>query len=101
MQTAAIAAPSAAQKEVARLRTAIDGVDTRLVALLAERLGLARETAAAKQLAGAPPSDPGREAEVVRRAAAEARAQGLDAEVVRAIFWRIIELSHRGRGGEA
>jgi chorismate mutase len=53
---------------------------------------VARETLAAKHAAGMPLLDPPREAAVVRRAAALARAAGLPDEEVREIFWRVIGL---------
>ena len=80
------------------VRHAIDAVDTELLALLARRLRLAHEARATRTGVGGPPVDPAREAAVVRRAATLAREHGLEPEVVRDIFWRIIELSHRSTG---
>ena len=37
-----------------------------------------------------PVSDPAREAEVIRRAVEEARARGVDEEMVRDVIWRVI-----------
>ncbi len=41
--------------------------------------------------------DLAREAEVIRQASTRARDIGLDTEVVRDVFWRLIDLSHRTR----
>jgi chorismate mutase len=73
------------------LRTEIARTDDELVALIARRLGLAREIGDIKRRLGAPVLDPAREAEVVRRAAAGARHHDVDAELVRAVLWRIID----------
>lgn len=81
-----------------RIRAEIEAVDAALVGLLADRLRLARAAGEAKQGAGLPTLDPGREAAVVRRAAAAARDRGLPPEAVRDVFWHIVGLC---RGAQA
>jgi chorismate mutase len=79
--------------ELSRLRSEIERVDRDLVALIAERVRLAREIGAAKRESGQPTLDPAREAEVVRRAGTLAREAGLPDERVREIFWQLISLA--------
>lgn len=74
-----------------QLRGEIAEADDTLVRLLAHRLALAKEIGEIKTRLGVPVLDPAREAEVVRRAAADARDQGVDPELVRAVLWRIID----------
>jgi chorismate mutase len=74
-----------------RLRNEIARTDDELVALIARRLALARDIGDIKRRLGMPVLDPAREAEVVRRAAAGARDHDVDAELVRAVLWRIID----------
>ncbi len=83
---------SAGTPEIDALRDRIAAVDARLVELVAERARLAREIGDAKRRAGLPTLDPAREAQVVRAAAARARAYGLDDEGVRDLYWRLIGL---------
>ncbi len=85
-----------------RLRAQSEDVDVALADLLARRVALARETAAAKGAVGLPLLDPQREAEVVRRGVALARERGLDPEAVRAILWRVVGMcrdAQEGGGG--
>jgi chorismate mutase len=82
---------------LATLRDAIGEVDARLVALIAERVRLARAVGAAKRALGRPTIDPSREAAVVRHAGELARAASLDDGEVREIFWRLIALSRRAQ----
>ena len=77
------------------LRARIEQVDQELVALLARRQELASGIARAKHAAGLPVVDLPREAAVVRRAAEQARAAGIDEETVRHIFWCLIDLARR------
>ncbi|NLG63098.1 MAG: chorismate mutase [Candidatus Cloacimonetes bacterium] len=81
------------------LRRELEQLDGQLIRLLAERERLAREIGAAKRAAGIPTLDPAREAAVVRRAAALAREHGLDEEVVRAVFWKLIASARRAQHG--
>src|SRR5690606_1022337 len=79
------------RERLRQLRDEIAAVDDELVSLLARRLALAREIGEIKTSLGIPVLDPAREAEVVRRAAADARQHGVDPELVRAVLWRIID----------
>jgi chorismate mutase len=83
--------------ELETLRQEIEGVDDRLIALLGERVQLARRVGVAKRGAGLPTLDPRREAAVVRRAGEQARAAGLQDEDVRYIFWHVIGLCRRAQ----
>jgi chorismate mutase len=87
----------AAGAELSALRDEIERIDRALVDLLAERVRIGRRVARAKRHAGLPVLDPGREAEIVRRAAVRAREQDLPDETVREIFWRIIGLTRRSQ----
>ena len=88
------AAP-AVEEPLVRLRREIEEVDARLVRLIELRVRLAREAGLVKGRSGDPVMDPEREAAVVRRAVSLARAEGLDAEAVRQLFWQIIGLCRR------
>lgn len=80
--------------DAAGCRRAIDAVDRALVRLLAQRRDLAARTQSLRTGGGDLLRDPAREAEVLRHAAAEARAVGLPEESVRQLFWRVIETCH-------
>ena len=84
-----------ARRELDELRARIAEVDRALIDGIAERLRIARRIGEVKALLGLPVMDPAREAEVVRRAASEARDRGADPELVRAVLWQIID---RARG---
>ena len=84
-----------ARAELAGCRAQIEELDLRIIALLAERVALGQKTAGLKRTAGLPILDPQREAEVIRRAVAAARAKELPTESVRQIFWHIVGLSRR------
>ena len=86
---------AAARSELAGCRSAIEELDLRIIALLAERVALGQQTAGLKRTAGLPILDPQREAEVIRRAVVAARSKGLPTEAVRQIFWHIVGLSRR------
>jgi chorismate mutase len=86
-----------AWSELEAIRSEIERVDRALVALIGERVRLARAVGAAKRAAGLPTLDPAREAAVVRRAGALAREAGLDDEEVRYIFWHLVGLSRRAQ----
>ncbi len=83
----------ASNADVDRARGEIERIDRELVALIDERVEVAREIGRAKRAAGMKTLDPAREAAVVRRAGELARERGLDDEVVRRIFWQLIALS--------
>lgn len=74
------------------LRARVERIDEALLALLVRRIRIARQIGRAKQRAGLPILDPAREATVVRRAAARARALDLPPEEIRALFWQVIAL---------
>lgn len=82
---------------LAELREDIARIDHELIRLIGERVRLARAVGRAKRAAGLPTLDPGREAAVVRRAAAHARAANLDEDVVRGIFWHLIGQARRAQ----
>jgi len=73
-------------------RKEIERIDRELVALIAERVRLAREIGGLKRAATQPLLDPPREAAVVRRAAEQAAELQLPDEPVRTIFWQLIGL---------
>ena len=83
--------------ELKVLRGEIEQIDQRIVNLIAQRVGVAREIAQAKSDAGAPLFDPAREAEVVRRAATCASACAVDEETVRRIAWLMIALCRQAQ----
>ena len=79
--------------ELAALRSQIDDLDSQLLDLMAARFRLAVATLEVKKRAGLLPVDVRREAAVVARGARLARERGLEPELVRDIFWRLIDLS--------
>jgi chorismate mutase len=83
------------QEELMDCRNAIEVVDRRIVALLAQRMALALRAASAKRAAGLPLVDPAREAEVIDRVVAEGRSHGLPADGVEKVFERIVAMSRR------
>ncbi|MDT8368653.1 MAG: chorismate mutase [Longimicrobiales bacterium] len=90
-------------RQIRRLETVrreIDLVDEILVSLIHDRLRLAVAAADSKRRVGHALRDVRREAEVIRRASHRARDLGLDDEAVRAVFWQLIDLSHRTVGTE-
>lgn len=78
--------------DVAEVRARIEAVDRRLVALVAERLELARGIGALKRRTDSATLDPGREAAVIRHAVEAGRALGLPEEPVRQLFWTLVGL---------
>lgn len=77
--------------ELDALRRRIGEVDRILIDAIAERLRIARRIGDVKTRMGLPVMDPAREAEVIRRAAADARERGADPELVRAVLWQIMD----------
>lgn len=75
------------------IRGRIDEVDAGLVDLLATRAELARAAAVVKSRNGHAQEDLAREAAVVRRASALARERGMEPELTRDVFWRVMALS--------
>jgi chorismate mutase len=84
---------NAPPRALSEIRDEIDRLDARMLDLMAERLELALSTLDVKRDNGLYRTDRRREAEVVRRGADLARERGLEPELVREIFWRVIELS--------
>jgi chorismate mutase-like protein len=82
-----------------KLRNRILEVDEALVDLVGERRALVEEIGRIKADLGLPVLDPAREASVVRRAAAMARAKGLDEELVRDVIWRIMASARADQEG--
>jgi chorismate mutase len=83
---------TAAERDLAAIRAAIDEVDDEIVRLLVERTRLALEAGAVKRAAGVPIPDAERERAVIARAVALA-SPPLEARAVEAIFARILEES--------
>jgi isochorismate pyruvate lyase len=75
---------------LAEARRELDALDDAILSLLAQRAGRVAALAAWKQANGVPLRDPAREAQVLDRLAARARASGLDGEAVRAVFARVV-----------
>ena len=78
--------------DVAEVRARIEAVDRRLVALVAERLELARRIGGLKRRTDSATLDPGREAAVIRHAVENGRELGLPEEPVRQLFWTLVGL---------
>ncbi len=78
---------------LAPYRQRIDALDDRIVDLLAERTGIIREVGALKYAEGIAAVLPDRVDEVRERAAARAAAQGVDADMVRALYTILIDYS--------
>jgi chorismate mutase/prephenate dehydratase len=83
------------REELIECRNAIEVVDRRIVALLAQRVALGLRAAAAKRAAGLPILDHARETEVIRHALAEARSHDLPDDAVGQIFERVVAMSRR------
>lgn len=77
------------------LRVEIEMVDAALIDAIAQRMALARRIREVKQRAGQPVLDPAREAAVVARASARARAAGLPEDEIRALYWQLMALARR------
>lgn len=72
------------------LRAEIDALDSTLAETLAARFRVAEAVGRLKRREGILPTDPAREAEIVRRATARARASGVPVEGVRSVFWAVL-----------
>ncbi len=88
---------SPAAAELKKCREEIGRIDMEFVALLRNRVELARRTGTLKGTLGLPILDTGREASVIRGAVAHAREAGLAEEPVREIFWHILGLSRKAQ----
>ncbi len=89
-----------APASIASLRAKIEAVDERLIEAIAERVALARAVGRAKVAAGQPVTDPAREAAVVMRASALARAAGLPEDEIRALYWKLMAISRKAQLAE-
>ena len=78
---------------MAALRAGIDALDARLVALLAERARFIDRAVELKRAEGLPARIPVRVAEVLDRVRARAAAEGLDPDLVEALWRRLIDWS--------
>jgi chorismate mutase len=87
-------APVTTEPELETLRRQIDDLDTQLLGLVAQRIGVVLQIAEHKLARGLPAYDPGREARLIERLC-ELRPPPLDAETVRRIFERLIDESRR------
>jgi chorismate mutase len=85
------------RNELRDCRNAIEVVDRRIVALLAQRVSLALRAAEAKKTARLPIVDAAREAEVFQRVLAEGRLHALPADALQDIFERIVAMSRRAQ----
>ena len=74
-------------------RACIDAIDDRIVALLAERIGIIREVAVVKTRENIPAVLQDRVDAVRERAAAQAEKLGLDPELVRQLYRILIAYS--------
>ena len=83
--------------ELMECRNAIEVVDQRIVALLAQRVAIALRAARAKRDAGLPIVNTMREADVIHAALRAATAEGLPADPVREIFRQIVGISRRAQ----
>ncbi len=81
--------------QLARLRAELDGIDSRIVSTLADRLRVIAAVAALKQATSGQLRDHAREQAMLDRLAAEAGALGLDPHFVTRLFREIIEFSVR------
>jgi chorismate mutase/prephenate dehydrogenase len=90
--------PERARAELERLREMISEVDERLIRTIGERRNFVLQVGRMKEILGLPVMDPGREAQVVRGAVERAREFGLDEEMTRDIFWRIIAAARSAQG---
>ncbi len=73
------------------LRLEIDRIDDEIVDLLGQRFALLRDVAAYKQPRDIPVVIPERIEEVVERVVARGRQHGLDAQLMRDIYLRLID----------
>ncbi len=78
------------ETDLNHIRTQIDRLDEQLLNLLVERLALARKAQACKQLAGLPPHSPERESEILQHLLRLARSNGIDGELIEAIYQPIL-----------
>ncbi len=80
------------------LREELDAVDRHIIALIANRMDIARAIGACKQAACAPVLDQGRETDVKRRWREESLQLGLDADRMAGIIDIIFAMSRGVQG---
>jgi chorismate mutase/prephenate dehydrogenase len=87
--------------DLEEIRRGIDGVDRRLIALLAERKALVEQVSTVKKEQGQPIYVPEREAALLAGRRLEAQEAGLSPDLVEDLLRRIMRESYRaeGRGG--
>jgi chorismate mutase len=91
-------APTGEAGEALRARRGeIERIDREIVALIGERVRLARGAAPLKRALAMPVLDAPREAAVVRRAGVLAREAGVADEDVRYLFWHLVGLCRRAQ----
>lgn len=90
-----------ARDELDRLRERISEVDEQLIRIIGERRNLVLAVGRMKEILRMPVMDPGREAQVVRKAASRARELGVDEEMTRDVIWRIIASARATQEGES
>lgn len=89
-----------AKDQLLAFRDRIIELDREIVRVIGERRALVLEVGQIKESLGRPVVDPGREAEVVRRAAAISRELGVDEELTRDVIWRIIASAREAQEGQ-
>lgn len=87
--------------DLEEIRRGIDGVDRRLIALLAERKALVEQVSTVKKEQGQPVYVPEREAALLAGRRLEAQEAGISGDLVEDLLRRIMRESYRaeGRGG--
>ena len=94
MSSQEMTSQTTSEKTLAGWRQEIDALDTELLRMLNQRAAIACEIAVIKVASGLPAYDPGREAQVLDRIAAQ-NSGPLDDESVVAIFSSIIHETRR------
>lgn len=89
-----------ARARLEELREKIVALDEDLIRLVGERRDLVVEIGRLKEELGLPVLDPGREAQVVRRAAEISRKLGVDEELTRDVIWRIMASAREAQEGD-
>lgn len=88
--------PRDGEADITALRAEIDALDSTLADLLAARFRVAEAVGRLKGRDGVLPTDPAREAAIVRRATEAARASGVPVEGVRTVFWAVLGYCREG-----
>lgn len=92
---------TALEARLLELRDRLEAIDEELIRVVGSRRDLVLEIGEVKEALGRPVLDPGREANVVRRAAGKARESGVDEELVRDVIWRIIASAREAQTGRS